>query len=166
LDVYSTVISAPLARETNYEELFLPIIYLNTYDSDEQLAKYFDNPLYAADNMYVSLFGSSEYVNALPDTILYHNQTILDVERGNEAYGGYSTGASFVASHGKIEAKPILVPKEMSQSLQRIATLYANSQKISAAQHKRVHRRVAHAMKSHLGANLVFGFAFGSVAKG
>ncbi|CAJ2500557.1 Uu.00g034100.m01.CDS01 [Anthostomella pinea] len=166
--VHPTMIVAPLSQQTNYEEFFSPIFYINIYDDDSQLAKYFDDPRYKANDMYVSLFGTSAYVSTLKRSIVHKEQTILDVERGNSAYGGYSFGASFVATNGKIEARPILVPKEMFQFLEAKAFKSAVSapRKIAAAEQKRICQDIATTVEREFSDNLVFGFVFGSVAKG
>ncbi|EHK96822.1 putative aldehyde dehydrogenase yfmT [Glarea lozoyensis 74030] len=74
--VSPTIIVAPLSRTTNYKEFFSPVFFVNIYDSDDQLADYFQDPQYAANEIH---------------------------------------GASFVATGSNIEARPILVPKEISQ---------------------------------------------------
>ncbi|KAF7188216.1 4,4'-diaponeurosporen-aldehyde dehydrogenase [Pseudocercospora fuligena] len=160
--VHPTMIVENLSEQTNYEEFFSPIFYINIYDDDAQLEKYFDHPAYAANDMYISLFGTSDYVNGMKTSIVYKEQTILDVERGNSAYGGYSYGASFVSSNGKIEARPILVPKEMSQFL---AAKEPTATKLSYRQQKQIHKDIATAQQNYFGSNLIFGFVFGSVAK-
>ncbi|KAK4610634.1 2-aminomuconic semialdehyde dehydrogenase [Fulvia fulva] len=165
--VWPTTIVAPLAEQTNYEEFFSPIFYINIFDDDDQLARYFDSPQYKANDMYVSLFGTSAYVKTLTKSIVYHEQTILDVERGNHAYGGYSFGASFVASNGMTDPRPILVPKEISEFIQGQAKaqnpISTTPKKLSAAQQKCIQRDVTDFITQHFGDNLVFGFVFGSL---
>lgn len=163
--VEPTVIVSPLKTNKNYQELFAPVCFVNVYDSDSELDSYFSAPQYRQNAMYASLFGSSQYVSsALDNTIVLKESTILDIESGNSAYGGYSMGASFVSSSGVKEARPILIPKEIamfkkqqfSLSLQPIpkksrATLIANFQTV-----------VPTIFNENLGA----GFIFGGIAKG
>jgi aldehyde dehydrogenase (NAD+) len=157
--VSPTIIVAPLSRTTNYKEFFSPVFFVNIYDSDEQLADYFQDPQYAANEMYVSLFGNSRYISSLKRSIVYREQTINDVERGNVAYGGYSHGASFVGIGSKIEARPILVPKEISQYLANTSIT-----PIGAGKSKRIQKAVSSLLTTHFSNNLVFGFVFGSTA--
>jgi predicted nucleotidyltransferase len=160
--VYPTIIVEDLAESANYDEFFSPIFYINIYDHDAQLATYFDHPRYATNDMYVSLFGTSAYVDGLKRSIVLKEQTILDVERGNSAYGGNSFGASFVATGRKIEARPILVPKEISQFVQATSL----PSKLSPAKHKRIHQDFTAAIQQHFTSNLIFGFIYGSIARG
>jgi predicted nucleotidyltransferase len=161
--VHPTVIVSSLADQSNYKEFFSPIFFVSIFENDQQLSTYFDNPQYAENEMYVSVFGSSAYVNSLSRSIVTHNKTILDIERGTEEYGGMSVGASFVASHGSIEAKPILVPREISRHIEE-----AEKRKDCKGSRwqSRICEEVKEAMARFFGSNLVFGFVFGSVAKG
>jgi predicted nucleotidyltransferase len=161
--VHPTVIVSSLADQSNYKEFFSPIFFVSIFENDQQLSTYFDNPQYAANEMYVSVFGSSAYIDSLSRSIIIHNRTILDIERGTEEYGGMSVGASFVASHGRIEAKPILVPREISKHLEEVEKRrYCKGSRWQS----RICGEAKEAMARFFGSNLVFGFVFGSVAKG
>jgi len=161
--VYPTVIVSSLADQFNYKEFFSPIFFISILDNDQQLSTYFEGPMYVANEMYVLNFGSSAYVDSLSRSIVIPNATILDIERGTEEYGGMSLGASFVASHGRTEARLILVPREISKHLEEMET---RKQGKSVRTQKRICEEVGGAMARFFGANLVFGFLFGSVAKG
>lgn len=160
--VYPTVIVSSLSKTTNYQEFFSPVFFVNIYDEDSQLSTYFEDPRYAANGMYVSLFGSSPYVDTLQRSIVYREKTILDVESGNSAYGGFSYGASFVATQGKIEARPILIPLEIFKFLEKRPE---DKAKFSAGKCKQIFKRTSKLMNDIFGSNLVFGFVSGSVAK-
>ncbi len=97
--VHPNVIVSSLADQSNYKEFFSQIFFVSIFEKDQQLSTYFDDPQYTANEMYVSVFGSRTYVDSLRRSIIIHNKTILDIERGTEEYGGMSVGASFVASH-------------------------------------------------------------------
>ncbi|KAH6665076.1 Aldehyde/histidinol dehydrogenase [Halenospora varia] len=146
--VWPTLIVSPLSKRTNYQELFSPIFFVSIYDVENELCTYFKDPRYTANEMYVSLFGNSEYVNSLRNSIVHRGNTILDVEKGNRPYGGFSHGASFVATNGNIEARPVLIPREFSSYLESLYGCDAN--KLST---------------DVFGNNLVFGFVLGGVAK-
>jgi aldehyde dehydrogenase (NAD+) len=161
--VHPTVIVSSLADQSNYKEFFSPIFFISVFENDQQLSAYFDNPQYAANEMYVSVFGSSAYVDSLSRSIVIHDRTILDIERGTEEYGGMSVGASFVASHGRIEAKPILVPREISKHLEEAGKRICCK---GSRWQSRICEEVKEGMARFFGSNLVFGFVFGSVAKG
>jgi acyl-CoA reductase-like NAD-dependent aldehyde dehydrogenase len=95
-----TVFERPLALGGNYKEFFAPVFYLQPYEDDEQLALYFGDEQYAANAMYVSLFGESKYIDGLAETALHTRESILRdtdlhiVEKGYLPYGGQGPSAS------------------------------------------------------------------------
>jgi predicted nucleotidyltransferase len=161
--VHPTVIVSSLADQSNFKEFFSPIFFVSIFENDRELSTYFENSQYAANEMYLSVFGSSLYVESLSRSIIIRNKTILDIERGTEEYGGLSLGASFVASHGRIEARPILVPREISRHLKQ-------EEKRKVPKGSRCQTRICEEVKEatarSFGSNLVFGFVCGSVAQG
>jgi acyl-CoA reductase-like NAD-dependent aldehyde dehydrogenase/predicted nucleotidyltransferase len=161
--VHPTVIVSSLDDHSNFKEFFSPIFFVSIFENDEQLSRYFEDPQYSANEMYVTTFGSSHYVENLSRSIILRNKTILDIERGTEEYGGMSVGASFVSSHGKTEARPILVPREISRHLEEMEKQIDSR---GSRNKKRICEDVRAALAHFFGSNLVFGFVFGSVAKG
>ncbi|MCJ1246354.1 hypothetical protein MMC30_003561 [Trapelia coarctata] len=160
--IHPTVIVVPLSERCNYEELFSPVFFVNVYDSDSQLGTYFEHPQYITNDMYVSLFGSSAYVDSLKRSIVVRDQVVFDVDRGNDAFGGYSIGASFVGKHKKITPKPILVPRDIFEFLdERIL-----NRQLTPGNQKKVCKRVWEAVDRFFGDNLAFGFVYGSFASG
>lgn len=120
----------------NFTEVFGPILFLYVYHKDEDLQAYFRDPKYIQNKMYVSLYGTSNYIQSHNDEdliklkgsakggagILLHNKIIhdLDVDNGTLPYGGYSKGASsilHVHENSQITsiALPVLIPKVMYQ---------------------------------------------------
>ncbi|MGM1062616.1 aldehyde dehydrogenase family protein [Saccharothrix sp. Mg75] len=84
----------------NFNEFFAPVFFLQPYDGDADLARYFEDRHYAANAMYISVFGDSPYVKSLLDTPLHDADSILwdtDLhltERGHLPYGGRGPAAS------------------------------------------------------------------------
>ncbi len=134
--VYPTIISLKTIEKANFCEIFGPIAFIVEYETDEQLKLYFQNDCYKKNKMYVSLYGSSKYIESADDIklltetvstengvgIVLYNQTIHNVEVGTKAYGGYSEGASSVKyknSEGKTFeiAIPILIPQVITELL-------------------------------------------------
>lgn len=113
--VYPTVILTDLADKPNYTEFFAPIFFVSRYDSDEQLAEYFNAPLYFNHAMYASVFGKSDYAPQIKKTVILQDQTILDIEEGNKEFGGYGSHANFVTIHGKAYYHPILISREIAR---------------------------------------------------
>ncbi len=130
--VEPTIISKPLSEDGNYTEIFAPVMVLQKYEKDADLALYFENPRYAQNAMYVTVYGTSRYVSQLmgrrlEGTILHNKSTILfnthlhvkGVERGVKPYGGYGFGASHVSIRGRTTAKPTLAQRDIYEYLIR-----------------------------------------------
>jgi len=128
--VEPTIICKPLKDGGNYSETFAPIIFVQEYEQDKDLALYFENPRYARNAMYVSLYGHSEYVKSLigrniNGKILHRQDTIIQnthlhapgVERGTQTYGGYGHDASSVSIDGKFVAKPTCPQRDIYEHL-------------------------------------------------
>lgn len=143
-----TVIHKPLALGGNYTELFAPIIFLQQYASDSELSLYFDTAQYVRNAMYVTLYGTSKYVQTLPgrmyDGKLLHDQTTLlinthlhahGVERGTKQYGGYGYGASNISIQGQVHPKPTLPQREI--------WTYVAKPLFSRAKYKKVKSRIS-----------------------
>ncbi|TAL04092.1 MAG: aldehyde dehydrogenase family protein [Rhodospirillaceae bacterium] len=119
--VEPTVIAKPLRDGGNFIEAFAPIVFLQEYESDADLSLYFEHPQYARNAMYISLYGSSAYVDALIDrpirgTVLHDDESVLrnmhlhspGVERGTRPYGGRGVGASSLSLGGRTLCRPTL----------------------------------------------------------
>ncbi|WP_052189345.1 MULTISPECIES: aldehyde dehydrogenase family protein [Xenorhabdus] len=95
-----TVFEKPLVLGGNYKEFFAPVFFLQRYQLDQELIDYFSHPSYSANAMYISLFGTSDYINYelskklhLPDSILHNTDLHLE-EHGYLPYGGQGPAAS------------------------------------------------------------------------
>lgn len=123
-----TIICKPLACGANFSEVFAPIIFLQQYDDDADLASYFENPAYAQNAMYVSVYGTSAYADGLTahrenGKLLHDRNTVMHnthlhapwMERGTQPYGGYGYGASSISINGKIMPKPTLPQRDIFQ---------------------------------------------------
>lgn len=112
--VNPTIIVEEVSDEPNYEEFFAPIFYVATYTSVEELNIYFDHPLYKDYAMYISVFGNLPINCTIPNSVILNNEILLDIENGNEEYGGYGVKANFVADGRNIAAHPVLISREIS----------------------------------------------------
>ncbi|MEK7208859.1 MAG: aldehyde dehydrogenase family protein [Patescibacteria group bacterium] len=128
--VEPTIICKPLKEGGNYSEIFAPIIFVQKYEKDADLALYFENQQYARNAMYVTLYGDSKYIRNLigkkiGGKILHHKETFLHnthlhapgVERGTQPYGGYGYGASSISINGKIMPKPTCPQRDIYEHL-------------------------------------------------
>ena len=95
-----TVFEKELALGGNFREFFAPVFFLQPYDDDAELRRYFEDQRYAANAMYVSVFGDSPYVKSLLDSPSHDADSILwdtDLhlaEKGYLPYGGRGPAAS------------------------------------------------------------------------
>ena len=129
--VEPTIIVKPLAEGSDYRDHFAPVFFVQRYASDDELGRYFDDPRYATNAMYVTVFGTSPYVDSLVGRVfpgghvLHDASTILrdtdlhapGVERGTQPYGGYGRGASSVSLHGVTTPKPTLPQRDIFEQL-------------------------------------------------
>ncbi len=105
--IYPTVFEKPLPLGGNYKEFFAPVFYLQPYGTESVLSGYFKDPRYFPNAMYISLFGSSSYIDLLVDTPLHQPESILrdsDLhveEKGYLPYGGQGPSASCLYIDGK-----------------------------------------------------------------
>lgn len=166
--MYPCVVRASLRQLQNFTELYSPLFLVTEYEHDRELALYFRDPhaRYHEKEMYISLFGESDYVTGVHGSIVLKDRTILDVERGTEEFGGYGPGASSVSYRGLRIPKPLLIPREIHNFLspqgQRVfavvPTVKGNwEQQIIATQFQEVAQRI-------FGDQLIFAYIFGSFA--
>lgn len=98
----------PLTEGAQWQELFAPIIVIQPYGQDTQLARYFDSPTYQKHAMYVTVFGDSPYVMSLVENgwhtaeSILHNTDLHRIERGFLPYGGLGEGASCIYYQGQV----------------------------------------------------------------
>jgi len=121
-----TIISKPLIKGGNFTEIFAPIIFLQKYENDDKLTLYFEDQRYASHAMYISVYGTSKYIESLIDrkfngSIIHGASSILhnthlhaeDVERGTQQYGGYGYDASSLSINGSIMPQPTLPQRDI-----------------------------------------------------
>lgn len=90
--VYPTIIKTKLSNIVNYSEFFSPVFFISTYAKNEELDLFFQTQHYSEFAMYVSIFGKCDYSRYLKNSTLLYDKNILDIERGNKAYGGVDQG--------------------------------------------------------------------------
>jgi hypothetical protein len=128
--VEPTIICKPLNKGGNFMEVFAPIFFVQQYDEDKDLIRYFESPHYARNAMYISLFGKSKYVDSLIDRpiegkILHDAASVLrnthphepGIERGTQPYGGYGSAASNLCINRQIICKPTLPQRDIYEQV-------------------------------------------------
>ena len=83
-------------KNNTYKEFYAPVFRLMAYESDLDLKNYFLSPSYKNENMNISLFGTNEYIQNLPASIILNNSIVSDVDNGYSEFGGYGKNVSFV----------------------------------------------------------------------
>ncbi|MFO0702302.1 MAG: aldehyde dehydrogenase family protein [Candidatus Andersenbacteria bacterium] len=124
--VEPTIVCKPLLKGGNYNEIFAPIVFVQEYGRDSDLDHYFEDSRYAQHAMYVTLYGTSIYVQKMigkkikgrvlhPRSSLLHNTHLHapGVERGTKPYGGSGYGASSISINGKTKAEPTLPQRDI-----------------------------------------------------
>lgn len=150
--VEPTLVVKPLKQGANYQEQLAPVFFIQKYDCDEELSLYFETPRYQMNAMYVTLYGTSDYVRNLSNArsasgkVIHDEDTIIvnkhlhqkGVERGVEPYGGYGRGASWISIHGMTEAKPTLPQRDIFQKLVLPSLLNEEIRKVRQTQNQQL----------------------------
>lgn len=118
--VEPTVVVRGIGEHHGAFELFAPVFNVLVYDCVDDLNEFFDAAEYRENAMYVSVFGQSPVPSMYASSTVLIEQTILEVERGNDAYGGYGPRANYVAKGLKVLAvEPILISSCISRFVDR-----------------------------------------------
>lgn len=115
--VSPTLVVRPIRDHDEVTEFFAPIFYVLVYDNDAQLAAFFDHQDYIDNAMYVSLFGQDPVPGLFDSSTVLHEQTVLDVEQGNTAFGGNGSKANYVAYRNEIEVGPALISEALARAV-------------------------------------------------
>lgn len=115
--VEPTVVVRPVSEHDEVTELFGPVFYVLVYENDDQLAEFLGRPECVDNAMYVSLFGQRPVPGLFETATVLFDQTVLDVEQGNTAFGGFGAKSNYVAYRGRVEVGPALI----SEALQPVA---------------------------------------------
>lgn len=166
--MYPCVVKASLRQLQNFTELYSPLFLVTEYEHDRELALYFNDPntRYQEKEMYISLFGESEYVTGVQGSIILRDRTIHDIERATEEFGGYSPGASAVAYRGLRIPKPLLIPREIFNFLSpRGQQMFASVSRAKGNwEHEIIAAQFQETVQRIFGDQLVFAYIFGSFA--
>lgn len=115
--VNPTIIQKPLTEGCYYDELFAPIFFVQPFNATS-FKEYFDTDHYTNFAMYVTYFGSNkELESVVRDSVVLRDTNIIEIERGNTAYGGYGYYASYVLCRKNKTPKPLLISKEIAEYL-------------------------------------------------
>ena len=165
--MYPCVMRTSLRQIQNFAELYSPLFLVTEYEHDHELAFYFDEACahYQNKEMYISLFGESDYVVAMHGSVVLKDCNIHDVERGTEEYGGYSHGASSVSYRNVTIPKPLLVPREIHNFLSpKGQRMFSLAYQKGSWEHQIIEAQFQENARAIFGDQLVFAYIFGSFA--
>lgn len=125
-----TIISKPLIHGGNFKEIFAPIVFVQEYEQDNDLSLYFEDQRYAPYAMYVTVYGTSAYVESIighpiAGKVLHERDSLIHnthlhahgIERGVKSYGGHGYSASSICINGKITPKPTLPQRDIYEQV-------------------------------------------------
>lgn len=112
--IYPTILKVDINHKAVYKEFFAPIFTVATYKSDAELKSYFKEDRYYHNAMYAFVFGNlPEGLDLSKHTVVIHNASLLDVDQGNQRFGGYGKRANYIFDGRNHEARPFLVSEEL-----------------------------------------------------
>ncbi|MFE6614013.1 aldehyde dehydrogenase family protein [Amycolatopsis sp. NPDC057786] len=114
-----TVLIRPADTKVTPPELFAPVFNVVPFSSLEWLHTMVDHPYFEERAMAATVYGN------LPDTVellrrrhmVSVNETIMDIESGNEPFGGTGIRANYAAIAKKRHARPLLLSKTIAEFL-------------------------------------------------
>ena len=118
--VSPTVIVRPLSEHDELMEFFAPIFYVLVYDNDDELAAFFERDEYVENAMYASLYGQRPVAGLFETSTVLFEQTVLQAEQGNIAFGGNGAKSNYIACGDDIEVGPALMTEALAEHVQRL----------------------------------------------
>ncbi|QIS14252.1 aldehyde dehydrogenase family protein [Nocardia arthritidis] len=114
-----TVLIRPADTQIKPAELFAPIFNIVPFSSVDWLHTMLRHPYYEERAMAATVYGN------MPETVellgqkhaVSINETILDIENGNEPFGGRGIRANYVAFKKKRHARPLLLSRIIAEYL-------------------------------------------------
>lgn len=154
-----------------YDEYYAPIFRIFLYTNNTDLKKYFSNKRYKDENMNITIFGKSSYINNLPSSLVLKGKMVPEVDNGFCEFGGYGEKTSYVLYKGIKIVKPILINREIEYFFNnRIFLQLHNEMSITKSSKIKLidimYKEYKFFIQSLFKNNLNFAFVFGSYAKG
>ncbi len=114
-----TVLARPMSTKVPVAELFSPIFNVMRYDSTVQLRERVTSEFFRERAMGAMVYGDDTGISdVLADRhLVCHDTTLLDVDNGNEPFGGRGMIANYLAHRGKRTARPLLISESVAEHL-------------------------------------------------
>lgn len=154
-----------LDLETNYEEYYAPIFRILLYESELDLKKYFSNKKYKEENMAISLFGESSFIEKLPSSLILKDEIVSELDNGINEYGGYGKKTTYLSYKGINISKPLLINREINYFYNNYNFNFYDSIKFEKKLRNLIIKECSSNIKKIFGDNLELTFIFGSYAK-
>lgn len=109
-----TVLYSSIEDNLKLEEFFSPLFNVISYQSNDELKNAFQKGYFLERSMGASIYGENVenlYQELSRKHMVSVNQTLFDIENGNEPFGGYGPMANYVSYQKKLYIKPILLSK-------------------------------------------------------
>lgn len=96
---------------------YAPYLILMAFDTLKDIQSYLHTPYCEKHAGYISIYGKDIYhenwCSGKNKLIPLYEKTLLHTEDGNNEFGGYGLGCSFVSNQGEIKSHPILLSREI-----------------------------------------------------
>ena len=114
--VEPTLICRPISEHDYLFEFFAPVFYVLRYTDITELEGFFLNREYDDHAMYAVFFGQQPPTAAYKSSVVLRDQTVTEIERGNDPYGGFGLKANYISFGGQLIAHgPILISSAIAQ---------------------------------------------------
>jgi aldehyde dehydrogenase (NAD+)/succinate-semialdehyde dehydrogenase/glutarate-semialdehyde dehydrogenase len=112
--VYPTILLSSVNDAWDMMEFFSPVFNVVIYSSINDLEAALNSSPLNEHRMGASIYGIDEPPHFLQENhVIAMNQTLFDIEDGNQPFGGYGERASHVFFKGEIQCRPLLISKEI-----------------------------------------------------
>lgn len=113
-----TVIYSSIENNLKIEEFFSPLFNIVRYQTNDELKNTFQKGYFLERAMGASIYGEDVqelYEFLSKKHVVSINQTLFDIENGNEPFGGYGPMANYVSFQNQLHIKPILLSKTVNE---------------------------------------------------
>ena len=112
--VYPTILLSSVTDEWDMMEFFSPVFNVVIYSSINDVEAVLNSSPLNEHRMGASIYGIDDPPHFLQKNhVISINQTLFDIEDGNQPFGGYGERASHVYFKGETQCRPLLISREI-----------------------------------------------------